>query len=231
VTQTRAKPVAELTEGYAVKRVLLLSTLVTLVTLGAAVASPSSAQNASPGVGGEVVIGRFGGLYSDSGDAMAKSLARFEGISLAEARRRLVLQHEGSVLADKLSAAYGDSFAGAMSERTLPGYVRFYFVGVDLAKIRDALPGFGVSADLLPLVRLKAAAETEAQVRATATRMTQALRAGGVAASVATSMLPGGYKIFTRDPAKAAAALRRAGIQPASKVEFERADPIVIITD
>lgn len=201
----------------------------TMLFASVATACSASPPGPSPGTGGDIEIGRGAAVpFSDPGDGMAKSLAQTEAIPLAEARRRLVVQHEGSILADKLRGIYGEKFAGAMFERTPPGHVRFYFANIDLAEVRKALPTLGASVQLLSLVRLETVAETEAQMRATAIRMDQLLRAGGIKASVAISVVGGGYKISTLEPEKAAEALRLGGVKPASKVEYERAAPVVI---
>jgi hypothetical protein len=199
--------------------------VLTIVTAATAWTLP--AQDASPGAEGST-IARFDASFSDPGDAMAKSLATTEQVSLAEAKQRLLRQHEASVLSHKLRSIYRERFAGAMIERTAPFAAKFYFVGVDLAKVREALPGLGVSAALHPFVRLERAAQTEAEMQATADKMTQQLHARGIDGSVAWSVPMGGYTILSKNPQKAAEAVRMGYVREGKILAVEHFEGILL---
>ena len=172
------------------------------------------AQSASPGAGGTTVSTQFyGAPYNDRDGSMAASLARAEGIPLAEATRRLKLQHAGSDLAGRLRERYGDRFVGASFDRKAPFLVRYVFAGLDPEVVRAALPSLHVSPELLPLIRIERAEHTEAEMRAIAQSMTGQLKALGIeGGSVAYSATTGDFKILTTDVEKATKAVREGQI-------------------
>jgi len=203
-------------------RPLLLSTL-TVVAIGST--WTLRAQAVSPGAGATIT---FDESYSDPDDLMTESLAQAENISFVEARRRLVLQHEAGILSHKLRAAYGDQFAGLMIDPATRSHINFYFVGIDLAEVREALPALGASATLMPSISLKDAVQSEAEMQDTATRMTQQLHAQSIDGSVAYSVPMGGYKILTTEPEKAAEAVRLGHVQGGEIIEIERSTGIIL---
>jgi hypothetical protein len=186
------------------------------------------AQDASPGVGGTTVRTRFySAPYNDPGGSMAASLARVEGIPLAEATRRLKLQHAGGDLAGRLRERYGDRFVGASFDRKAPFLVRYVFAGLNPEVVRAALPGLHVSPELLPLIRIERAEHTEAEMRAIAQSTTGQLKAMGIeGGSVAYSATTGDFKILTTDVEKATKAVREGQITGGRIVGVEYFDGI-----
>lgn len=210
-------------------RAFLPATLMIAVVATTVTATAFAFQGAepSPGVGREME--QLDQHYEDPDDLMARELAKMERISLVEARRRLALQNEASVLNGKLRAACGERFAGIMIDRTPTFLVKLYFVEVDLTRVREELPALGASANLLRVIKLERAAETEAEMRATADRMTQQLQSQGIEGSVAWSVPMGGYKILTPQPEKASRAVRMGYVHGGKIIEIERFDGIRVL--
>lgn len=183
----------------------------------------SGAPPASPGKGGTV---QFETTFRDPHDTTARALAQTDKISLPEARRRLILQHEVGILAERMRAAYGDRFAGVAIEQTPAFHAKYYFVGTDLVEARAALSRLGASVELLPLIQLEAAAETAAQMRAKAGRMRQQLRDEGIDGSVAVGIT--GFKIATLQAEEVAEAIRMGRVEGGEAVVIERSAPVRI---
>ncbi len=183
----------------------------------------------SPALSGTGDNVHFDTPFSDPNDTMPESLAQTGGISIQEARQRLVLQHEVSILAEHLRKKYGERFAGAAIEPEPTFLAKYYFVGVNLVEARAALSTFGVSADLLPLIRLEAVAGTEAQMRAKAVRMREQLLEQHIDGSVAVGIM--GYKITTLQVEEAAEALRLGSVEGGNAVVIERSAPVLIFTN
>lgn len=201
---------------------LLLAASATVAATGCT-EKASETSTASPGTGGVV---QFDTPFSDPHDTMARALVQTDKISLPEARRRLVLQHEVGILAARMRATYGDRFAGAAIERTPTFQAKYYFVGIDLVEVGATLSKLGASAELLPLIRLEAAAETQAQMRAKAVRMQQQLRDHEIDGTVAVGIT--GFKITTLQAEEAAEAVRKGRVEGGDAVVIERSVPLRI---
>lgn len=192
----------------------------------AACADPKSASGPSPGTG---IVVRFDAPFSDPGDDMAKSLAMTENISVEAAKQRLALQHEVSVLSERMRARYGDQFVGAAIERT-PAYgIKFYVTGVDIDDVKARLPELGASAAMQALARIERVEKTQAQMSAQAVRMQRQLEKEGIDASVAFS--PATFKIETLHVDETREALRAGRVEGGDAVVIEQSPPVRIIVD
>ena len=140
-----------------------------------------------------------------------------------------MLQQEVSILAGHLRKKFGERFAGAAIEPQPAFLAKFYFVGVNLVEAQAALSILGVSAELLPLIRLETVTETEAQMGAKAARMREQLLDQHIDASVALGIT--GYKITTLQAEEAAEALRIGRVEGGNAVVIECSAPVVILTN
>lgn len=204
-------------------------TICASITIVAAVAVLSTVTEAQS----EQKIGtvEFDEPFADPDDITAKELARVEGIPLAEARNRLSLMNEASILVQKLRARYPSQFAGALAVRKAPFHINIYFAGLDPVQMNGQLASLGASARLQAVLKVGSAPTSEATARAQSRTLLKQLQSRGIAGTVAWSAIGDGYKFLVKNTAEAATAARMGYLTSGKNVRIEKFDGIRLVND
>jgi hypothetical protein len=163
----------------------------------------------------------FDEKFDDPEDSTSKELAKVEGLSLPEARRRLSLMNEASVLDYRLRTRYPRNYAGTLVENKSGFHINFYFAEADPAGVRQQLVALGASPQLMAVSRVGKAPASEANAKAKAERMLRQLEARGIDGTVAWFAPAGRFKLLVKDTTRAAEAIRSRQIEADENVRVE----------
>ncbi len=127
--------------------------------LGAACVLASVAISAAHAVSNTKTIrlATFDEPFNDPDDATAKQLSKTEGLTVAEASRRLRIMGELGRLAPALSARFPKGFAGAEATTGSDFRVAIYGVAADLEAIGNAARQFAVKGELASVLDVRTA--------------------------------------------------------------------------
>jgi hypothetical protein len=182
--------------------------------LGAACVLASVAISAAHAVSNTKTIrlATFDEPFNDPDDATAKQLSKTEGLTVAEASRRLRIMGELGRLAPALSAR--SDFR-----------VAIYGVAADLEAIGNAARQFAGKGELASVLDVRTAPVSESEIGAQARGYLSSL---GSNATIATNARTGQIKLLVKDPTSALAAIVGGRFRAAPGTQIEQFDGIAL---
>ncbi len=191
--------------------------------LGAACVLASVAISAAHAVSNTKTIrlATFDEPFNDPDDATAKQLSKTEGLTVAEASRRLRIMGELGRLAPALSARFPKGFAGAEATTGSDFRVAIYGVAADLEAIGNAARQFAGKGELASVLDVRTAPVSESEIGAQARGYLSSL---GSNATIATNARTGQIKLLVKDPTSALAAIVGGRFRAAPGIDLSPSD-------
>lgn len=169
----------------------------------------------------DIGVVKFNEVFRDPDQATTKELARIEGISAAEAKNRIELMNEASILIDKLRLRFPNQFAGALAVNKAPFHINVYFSDVDPVQMSAQMASMGASAKLQPVLKVGSAPISEKAARAKARGLLKQMSSRGISGTVAWSAIGDRYKLLVKNTAETATAGRMGFINIDKNVRVE----------
>lgn len=144
-------------------------------------------------------IVKFQETFNDPQDLTAQSLAQFEGVTVEEARRRLVLMNEASRLGVQLEKSYPDLFAGINITSTPHFEVEVTLKGRDLGVSLLRVMPFVKNAELSEVLQISNSTYSRTELMSLGKSIVSQLGVNGVKANVAVDAASDTITILTRD--------------------------------
>lgn len=177
--------------------------------------------------GGKIGVIQFDEPFADPDEATATEMAKLEGLSVAEATRRLRIMNKASVLSVKLEKAYPREFSGIRAEQTPKFRILMRFSGSSAGKSKARVTALTTDKELLDSIEdAGAPTRSRSEMEEIARSLTDAMKKAGVEAYVAKDAFTGDVKILAPDPAKAQQILNGEGSLRSVPIKIEQFDGI-----